>query len=212
MPDPDPLPDPGPLPDPAGPLPDPTGPDFDGTVAAWGCACGGSLVGCAGGGGGTDMAPEDVAYGYQFDPSIDLPADYKVVLRDTYDELIDFVVTDEFKSVVEELYKLPASAQPAFVREVLLNRDELAKRGVNIPDGILLQRSSFGDGRQTLFVVKKFLPEGYQGAWENLNITFDQAYDVDHIARDATAWHKPMPFEVQAALQALDLTAEELEE
>lgn len=89
----------------------------------------------------------------------------------------------------------------------------LANRGVNIHDGILIQKSSFGDRRPTIFVVKIFLPKDFNFAWENLNLTFDQEHQDSEIGKSAEAsWRKPLPFEVQSALSALKLTDKYLTE
>lgn len=134
-------------------------------------------------------------------------------MRKTYDELIDFVLQPSFKSLVEELYALAPHERPNFVKTHILDRKALRDKGVNIPDGILIQRSSFGDRRPTLFVVKKYLPEGFNFAWENLNLTFDQDYADNEISREGEkAWRKPLPFEVQAALSALKIKDTELSE
>ncbi len=139
------------------------------------------------------------------------PADLKNVMREYYDELIAFVSSEPFKSLVEEMYLLPETSRPEFVNEKIVNLDFLSSIGVDVPDGILIQRSSFGDRRPTLFVVKKFLPEEYQVAWENVNLTFDQSQDKKGIAKDISAWRKPVPYALQAALQALEISPEELE-
>ncbi len=135
------------------------------------------------------------------------------IMRKTYDELIDFVLQPSFKKLVEELYELAPNERPNFVKTHILDSKELLKKGVNVPEGILIQRSSFGDRRPTLFVVKKYLPAGFNFAWENLNLTFDQDYEDSEISREGEkAWRKPLPFEVQAALSALKIKDTELAE
>ena len=132
-------------------------------------------------------------------------------MRKTYDELIDFVLQPNFKKLVDELYALPPEQRPNFVQNQILNEKVLAERQINVPEGILIQRSAFGDRRPTLFVVKKYLPKGFDFAWENLNLTFDQDYQDDDISREGSqAWRKPLPFEVQAALSALKLKDSEV--
>src|SRR5436190_20293634 len=90
------------------------------------------------------------------------------VMRSTYDEIIDFITTPAFRAVYDELCGLPETERIGFVNHVVLQPEELAKRGVNVPEGILIQASAFGDRRPTLFAVKKFLPPKYHGAWENV--------------------------------------------
>jgi hypothetical protein len=130
------------------------------------------------------------------------------VMRSTYDELIEFISTPEFKAVHTELMALPEKDRPEFVQKVLLDPEELRRRGVEIPSGILIQMSAFGDRRPTLFAVKKFLPEKYHGAWENVNLTFSNTYDEDAISRDPQmAWRAPLPVALQNELiaQQVDL-------
>ena len=88
-------------------------------------------------------------------------------MRQTYDELIAFVTEPAFQVVYKELRELPTTERPAFVNNVLLRPEELEKRAVCIPPGILIQTSAFGDRRPTLFAVKKFLPVKFHDAWEN---------------------------------------------
>jgi hypothetical protein len=133
------------------------------------------------------------------------------VMREAYDELIDFVTTPAFKAIHEELMSLPRQDRPTFVASVFLRPEELAKRGVRVPDGILIQTSAFGDRRPTLFAVKKFLPSRYHGAWENVNITFDNEYDDEEVSRDPeAAWRRPLPVALQNAAIAGDVDLESL--
>lgn len=131
-------------------------------------------------------------------------------MRSTYDELIEFVMSKDFKATLDELYDLPPLQRPRFVREVILEPSELKRRGVTVPHGVLLQRSAFGDKRPTLFVVKKYLPSKYHAAWENVNLTFDQVHDGAACAQGVDAWQKPLPIEVQAALSAMGITHDDI--
>ncbi len=140
-----------------------------------------------------------------------IPADLKDLIKSYYDSLIEFVTETPFKLLIEQLYELPIQERPSFVKNVLLNQEELIRRGVEVPDGILIQRSSFGDGRPTLFVVKRYLPEEYRVAWENVNLTFDIAHKSDEVLCGAGAWQRPIPWEVQAALYAMGLTRADVE-
>ncbi|MGW4928712.1 hypothetical protein ACWEOH_06110 [Agromyces sp. NPDC004153] len=139
---------------------------------------------------------EDNYDGLEFDRT-----ELRSVMRSTYDELIDFVTTREFRTVVQEMYSLNATERPAFVLNILLDPKELAARGIHPPNGVLIQRSAFGDRRPTLFVVKKYLPDKYKSTvWQNVNITFDSEYPTEGISRDAkTAWRAPLNPAVQAA-------------
>jgi len=96
------------------------------------------------------------------------------------------------------------------VQEVLLDAALLRERGVHVPEGILIQRSAFGDRRPTLFCVKKYLPKKFHSAWENVNLTFDAA-DDNSVTRDpAECWRHPIRPDIQAALLAAGLALEDL--
>lgn len=139
------------------------------------------------------------------------PEDLRKVMRKTYDELIEFVTTDNFKSVLDELYGLPEIQRPNYVNSIILNKDKLLERGVDVPEDILIQRSSFGDLRPTLFVVKKYLPDEYKIAWENVNLTFDQKHDSSSCSQEEKSWKTPLPMEVQAALTAMNISSSDIE-
>jgi hypothetical protein len=84
-------------------------------------------------------------------------------------EIAEFVFTEEFRSLVSELYSKPVSKRHDFVRDVVINKNELAKRGISVPEGMIVQRSAFADERATLFCVTKYLPD----AKRKVTITFD---------------------------------------
>jgi len=122
------------------------------------------------------------------------------VMSEHYDKLISFVSSLEFRSVFEQLMSLDPRRRPAFIQEVLLDEAALAARGIVVPEGILIQRSAFGDRRPTLFAVKHFLPERYRNVWENVNLTFDNEYADSSVSRDKeTCWQAPLEPFAQAA-------------
>lgn len=124
-------------------------------------------------------------------------------MRQAYDELIAFITTPQFKLFHQQLMELGPAARPAFVAATLFDNEELARREIVVPDGVLIQTSAFGDRRPTLFAVKKFLPERFHGAWENVNWTFDNTYaDADVPRDDAHVWRPPLPVDLQNALIA----------
>lgn len=128
------------------------------------------------------------------------------VMRKTYDELCDFITRSEFREMYRELMSLPPAQRPEFVTNVVINVDALAKRGIQVPEGILIQTSAFGDRRPTLFAVKKFLPEKYHRAWENVNWTFGNEYEDDEVSRDPRdAWRPPLPVSVQNAAMSANV-------
>jgi hypothetical protein len=132
-------------------------------------------------------------------------------MREAYDDIIRFVTTPSFKAVYTELMNCAREDRPAFVMRVLLRPEELAKRGVQVPDGILIQTSAFGDRRPTLFVVKKFLPSKFDAVWQNVNITFDNHFEDNEVTRDPEAcWRLPLPVALQNAALAAGIDLESL--
>ena len=124
-------------------------------------------------------------------------------MRAAYDALIDFVTTPEFGKIMKEFGDLHGQERPSFVATVLLNKGELARRGVSVPEDILIQRSAFGDRRPTLFCVKKFLPNKFADVWQNVNITFDNYFADESVSRAPEfAWRQPLPVDLQAQVMA----------
>jgi hypothetical protein len=99
--------------------------------------------------------------------------DLGLIMKEILQEIYDFVSRREFQLVLRDLYSLPVEERANFVETVLLNKEILKKGGVIAPDGLVIQRSVFGDGRPTLFCVSKLLPERYWHYWKKLTITFD---------------------------------------
>jgi hypothetical protein len=82
-----------------------------------------------------------------------------------------FVQSKPFRSLLDELYSEPKERRQEFVDEVLLNDSELDKRGVHVPEGVVIQRSAFKDKRPTLFCVTENMPR--KSLWEKTTFTFD---------------------------------------
>ncbi|MDA9795083.1 hypothetical protein N9C22_02340 [Paracoccaceae bacterium] len=124
-------------------------------------------------------------------------------MRNACNSLIDFITTDAFKTLMEDLGALHPRHRPKFVFDVLLSDDALAARSIKRPKNILIQRSAFGDRRPTIFVVKRFFPEEFSNGWQNVNITFDNQFIDSTIKRDPDiSWRKPLPISDQAAAMA----------
>ncbi len=85
----------------------------------------------------------------------------------------EFVASPAFQDVLAELAELKAEERPQFVVDELLDPVKQTLRGLDVPDGMHLQRSHFADGRPTLFCVSKVLPLAYP--WHKVTITFDNA-------------------------------------
>lgn len=89
-------------------------------------------------------------------------------------EIRDFITTDDFVFLLQELYDLTPEDRDEFVRSVILDEDELRKRRVVPPEGIKLQRSQFGDQRPTIFAVTKLMSDGVR----KVTYTFDSDLEL----------------------------------
>lgn len=138
-------------------------------------------------------------------------SELQAVMREHYDKIIDFIADEPFKDLMLEMSALSEQERPRFVNEVLINTKELLKRGVSVPEGILIQRSAFGDRRPTLFAVKHFLPEKFSDVWQNVNITFDNEYIDASVPRDRkVCWREPLQPAEQALAMANGTQLEQL--
>ena len=124
----------------------------------------------------------------------------RAVLRHYYGILLEHMFQPAFQAVLSELYELEPQDRPDFVTNVILTPGEMALRGVSTFEGILTQRSSFGDRRPTLFCVRMMIPEPYAQCWQNVNLTFDTEHDVAATPRDARAWRQPLDFDAQSEI------------
>ncbi len=90
-------------------------------------------------------------------------------VKSALNEIREFVVTPQFQALLSEMRQIPAESRYRFVRDVILNDSALAARTIAAPDGLIIQRSVFMDGRPTLFCVTKYLSDGKR----KVTITFD---------------------------------------
>jgi hypothetical protein len=116
-----------------------------------------------------------------------------------YEKLFSIAQDPSFQRMLDELYGFPPNKRPRFVSDVIMNPEERLRRGVHIPDDVLVLRSAFGDRRPTLFCLKKYLSRDLHKYWQNVNLTFDNPADPASIPTDARAWRKPLQAEIQAA-------------
>jgi hypothetical protein len=136
--------------------------------------------------------------------------DLQRVMRAHYDKIIDFVTSKAFLASMDEMSAMSHVERPSFVVDVLLNNEELTRRNIVVPDGILIQRSAFGDRRPTLFAVKHFLPKEYSDVWQNVNITFDNEFIDQQVSREKNlCWRPPLSPALQAEKMALGEGLEE---
>lgn len=89
--------------------------------------------------------------------------------RQGLEEIRDFITTDEFIFLLGELYDRAPEDRDAFVREVLLDPEQINGRGIKVPAGVKIQRSQFGDQRPTIFCVTKLMSDGIR----KVTYTFD---------------------------------------
>jgi hypothetical protein len=104
-------------------------------------------------------------------PAADASAAFERALKDSFVGLTEFVGRPEFVGLMEDLYELPIEQRQRFVDEVVMESEERRRRGIVEPDGIIVQRSTFADGRPTLFCVSKTLPPGH--GFHRITVTFD---------------------------------------
>jgi hypothetical protein len=99
------------------------------------------------------------------------PASITEQVREALQDVEAVVVMPAFRALLAEMNRLPPKDRSAFVDSVVLNHKERAKRGVMVPDDMIIQRTIFADGRPTLFCVTKHLPIG--NPWKKVTVTFD---------------------------------------
>lgn len=91
-------------------------------------------------------------------------------MADGLEAIGHYTATPGFQRMYAELRAMSRAEQADFVHRVLLDPGELGRRGLTPPDGIVIQRSEFGDQRFTSFCVTRRLPHG--AAWQRVTITF----------------------------------------
>lgn len=132
-------------------------------------------------------------------------------MKRSYAELLEFASLPQFQDMLDELYSLAPAERPDFVNNVIMNSSKMAERGLSPPADILIQRSSFGDRRPTLFCIKKYIEEHLQTHWQNVNITFDNLYSEEEVPRGEEAWRVPLPFDLQQALVSEHITEHQID-
>lgn len=109
----------------------------------------------------------------------DFDSRWERALSDAVAELTEFTETPQFQRMLAEMDALSFEERDLFVRQHLLAPQELERRGLTPPEGIVIQRSSFGDGRPTVFAVVKYLPNDYR----KVTITYDYRADASWVTR-----------------------------
>jgi hypothetical protein len=93
------------------------------------------------------------------------------VIQEAIGKIGSFVTTPAFRALMEECFAKDSAERPAFVSNVVLNEDERVRRGIIVPDDMVVLRSSFDDGRPTLFAVSKLVDLAQP--WHRVTVTFD---------------------------------------
>ncbi|MFC6593431.1 hypothetical protein [Kitasatospora paranensis] len=101
----------------------------------------------------------------------DADVEVERAVRAAMQDVARFANSPEFRSVLSEMWAVAPERRAGFVVDVLLDPEELAARGVFVPAGLTIQRSTFRDDRPTLFCIVKHLPHGL--LWEKVTVTFD---------------------------------------
>jgi hypothetical protein len=109
-------------------------------------------------------------------------------IREKMREIQSFILTPEFRRVYNELMSFPPHLRHEFVELIMLNPEELKKRGIDVPSGLKIQRSEFADKRPTLFCITNHLSENM--GWKKITITFDNPLGTPHIPIDANRIEK----------------------
>lgn len=86
-------------------------------------------------------------------------------------DIADAVLAAPFYQALTELYALAPAAQHQFVLDVFLDEQECRRRAIVLPTTMRVQRSTFYDGRPTLFCVSK--KENLAYPWRKITVTFD---------------------------------------
>ena len=101
------------------------------------------------------------------------PRELQAIMQTSLNEIGEFAQSPPFQAMLNEMWAHPPEKRPDFVLGVILSPTEREKRSVFTPQGLVIQRSTFADGRPTLFCVSKILPPG--GPWHKVTITFDNS-------------------------------------
>ena len=109
--------------------------------------------------------------GYDIMAGIPDPEQVAGAVRKEMSAIIDFVVSQPFQLLLGELRFTPHEDRPQFVLDVILNKEEREARGVYVPKNMLVKRSTFHDGRPTLFCVSALTQ--LAKPWRKLTVTFD---------------------------------------
>lgn len=76
-------------------------------------------------------------------------------LTNAYEDLRIFFNSLKFQELLSELNNLPEDLKTSFVKDVILNSTERKKRGLVVPDDILIEISTFRNGRKSYFCIRK---------------------------------------------------------
>jgi hypothetical protein len=106
----------------------------------------------------------------------------QAVIQASLSEIAEFTKSPTFQAMLNEMWAIPPEKRPEFVLNVILSPAEREKRSIVTPQGMVIQRSAFADGRPTLFCVTKRLPPG--APWHKVTFTFDNPPNPSSPERD----------------------------
>ncbi len=125
-----------------------------------------------------DDAYDTSTWGTESEPLPESPEDSELIRETVYRAvraIADFVLDSPFHDALVEMYELPEESIPQFVLDVFLNEEERQRREIVVPESMTIQRSTFYDGRPTLFCISK--KENLAYPWRKITVTFDQLSD-----------------------------------
>lgn len=102
------------------------------------------------------------------------------IYRRCLSDVVEFANSPQLRELLSEMWQLPPFLRHEFVDLVVLNDEELSRRGVQVPPDMNLQRSWFEDERPTLFCITKSLPPGI--GWKVVTVTVDNPAGSDTAA------------------------------
>lgn len=92
-------------------------------------------------------------------------------LTEAIGDIADFVTTAPFCALLDEMAELAPERRPGFVLDVVLDAQQRSARHISLPSNMVIQRSTFHDGRPTLFCVSATTSLVYP--WQKVTVTFD---------------------------------------
>lgn len=74
-----------------------------------------------------------------------------------FEQIFHFIETREFQSLLDEIRKTSKEDRKVLIRQILIDKNELKKRNIKLPEDLIMQRSKFSDNSLTLFCITKYI-------------------------------------------------------